>query len=506
MPKDNFFFFYSQQTKSLAAKLIAEGEWITRGTGDTRTGVRRSIISDVEIPTLTSDEIEGNSPQVGSMIGAANLVDTDIVDWGGFNVTAEYMGAATYLIPFPGGGSAAKESTFADVSLNRWSRCQARIISGTPAGLASDYMGFRTNAGAVVGTPFALEDLTDEWQEVDFSVTSGSASQRVTIRCTQEVWLQVRYVRAVDTLLGPPAAFEFDSADGAAYANDVSDKTPSWASEGTLIGIVPDTYGWSTTHTVSQFARYFETNAFWLFGIDQIQLQGTTGTPNIGTGAPVYSNFPFVYAVDYDGVNAGLRYNAVARVQQAKTEIPSGPMYVGNRGSGDRPLCARQSILYIPRKITDTEYSALRDYLTNTTQPRSVYTAAKVIAWWGDSMTDGGIGGGEPRTALADALNTPVYNGGVGGETSTQIETRMLADSVFNNAPNTTLICAGHNNYTQTATVLSDIADMVAHLNTDDISQKRHTSRNWRGRLCFLPYRCHTLEHYWKCLVEPVAS
>lgn len=54
------------------------------------------------------------------------------------------------------------------------------------------------------------------------------------------------------------------------------------------------------------------------------------------------------------------------------------------------------------------------------------------------------------------------YNGGVGGETSTQIAARETIDTTHQAWP--TIIWAGNNNYSDPPTVESDVASMVAHL------------------------------------------
>lgn len=63
------------------------------------------------------------------------------------------------------------------------------------------------------------------------------------------------------------------------------------------------------------------------------------------------------------------------------------------------------------------------------------------------------------------ALFTPprtVYNGGVGGETSTQIKTRMLAYVPVNTAA--CIIWAGRNNFNDPTTVMADLASMVFYV------------------------------------------
>ena len=86
------------------------------------------------------------------------------------------------------------------------------------------------------------------------------------------------------------------------------------------------------------------------------------------------------------------------------------------------------------------------------------------IATWGDSLTAGT--GATTDTAypadLAKLSGYSVYNGGVGGQTSTQIEARMVADTSKQSWP--TIIWAGRNNISSPSTVEADIASMVSAL------------------------------------------
>ena len=75
-----------------------------------------------------------------------------------------------------------------------------------------------------------------------------------------------------------------------------------------------------------------------------------------------------------------------------------------------------------------------------------------------------GSGGGHPRNVLAAATGVAVFNGGVGGDTSTEIAARMLADSRFRHAPDAVLIWAGQNNHTATETIVADVAAMTAQI------------------------------------------
>lgn len=94
---------------------------------------------------------------------------------------------------------------------------------------------------------------------------------------------------------------------------------------------------------------------------------------------------------------------------------------------------------------------------------KSIQSSANIAAW-GDSLTQGnqdGSGTTYPG-ALASLTAVMVYNGGVGGDTSTQIRTRMLAAPQY--FARSTVIWAGHNNFGSQATVLADVAAMVAAL------------------------------------------
>jgi lysophospholipase L1-like esterase len=86
------------------------------------------------------------------------------------------------------------------------------------------------------------------------------------------------------------------------------------------------------------------------------------------------------------------------------------------------------------------------------------------IAAWGDSLTFGnqdGTGTTYPGV-LAQLTTRSVYNGGVSGESSTQIAARMLADT--SRYGDLTIIWAGRNNSEDESAVLGDIASMVAVL------------------------------------------
>lgn len=131
---------------------------------------------------------------------------------------------------------------------------------------------------------------------------------------------------------------------------------------------------------------------------------------------------------------------------------------VPDRPSADRPDSAR--------KMGRSSRYGNPNKLTSESTPATSLPAD--VAMWGDSLTVG-LGYGAttsyqtiPSRISAKSPTRVVYNQGVAGETSTQIMTRMLADATKHGLP--TIIWAGHNNPAATATVISDIAAMVAAL------------------------------------------
>jgi len=90
--------------------------------------------------------------------------------------------------------------------------------------------------------------------------------------------------------------------------------------------------------------------------------------------------------------------------------------------------------------------------------PAPAFRGSPNIAAWGDSLTP-------PVAANLQLLypNRVVFNGGVAGETSTQIAARQLADTSDHNIW-INIFWYGHNNQTQAAQIKADIAASVAAL------------------------------------------
>lgn len=94
----------------------------------------------------------------------------------------------------------------------------------------------------------------------------------------------------------------------------------------------------------------------------------------------------------------------------------------------------------------------------------ATFTYAQAIRAFGDSFTLG-IGANSQDCypdKLSQILNYPVQNLGWGGQTSTEIANRIIADSAHKNYP--TIIWEGYNNYSDSATVIVDVARSVAAL------------------------------------------
>lgn len=109
--------------------------------------------------------------------------------------------------------------------------------------------------------------------------------------------------------------------------------------------------------------------------------------------------------------------------------------------------------------------SATLDFAANVSQPEAsrLSIASTNIIGWGDSLTAGAGGGGTTYLSTLNFLTKfNVTNNGVGGETSTQIKDRFLANTA--DFDKTVIIWAGRNNYTDPITVKADIATMVANL------------------------------------------
>lgn len=102
----------------------------------------------------------------------------------------------------------------------------------------------------------------------------------------------------------------------------------------------------------------------------------------------------------------------------------------------------------------------------NKIPPPQPGTPTVPLVGWGDSMTYQLQWGALPGLLRAQFGNTQAFiSQGVGGETSTQVRARMLADTATKQYDH--LIWVGRNNYSQTSAILADVAAMVAAIPHD---------------------------------------
>lgn len=113
--------------------------------------------------------------------------------------------------------------------------------------------------------------------------------------------------------------------------------------------------------------------------------------------------------------------------------------------------------------LSQDESLEIRKRLIQPEDTRLQASNTTIVAW-GDSLTAGAgsTGGLNYPFNLSVLTNFTVTNKGIGGETSTQIKNRMVADT--GNYDKSVIIWAGRNNYSDPVTVKSDIATIVSTL------------------------------------------
>lgn len=175
----------------------------------------------------------------------------------------------------------------------------------------------------------------------------------------------------------------------------------------------------------------------------------TTNTLKIKNPATVTS-VNFLSTVELDGSVAKVSPGNLGFASDANVVHKTGDTFV--KSVGFPPILVQnESSSNIEKRYLSPEATRLSNaYIT--------------IVCWGDSLTQGAgsTGGLSYPTRLANATTYTVINKGVGGETSTQIKDRMIADT--GNYDKTVIIWAGRNNAGDTTTVKSDIAAMVSAL------------------------------------------
>lgn len=105
--------------------------------------------------------------------------------------------------------------------------------------------------------------------------------------------------------------------------------------------------------------------------------------------------------------------------------------------------------------------SMILDYVGITPATNTQVKNSYFLNGYGDSLMGGAYTTDAFGYTLAKNTGLRFFNFGVGGETSTQIKNRFIADSSNQKYP--FIILAGTNNHTVPAIVLADIAEMVAY-------------------------------------------
>lgn len=177
-----------------------------------------------------------------------------------------------------------------------------------------------------------------------------------------------------------------------------------------------------------------------------------SGTIVVGT-----TNLPFVELSDLNNVDA--------RINDAFTDFrvvslnPESGYILACVDAADQILFAVETSGRMVAHLS--EHTIFPQALMDLVNASGVSLAT--IACWGDSLTDGAGGAGTNYpSVLASALSRSVYEGGVGGETSTQVKDRVLAD--VSHRDWTCVLWMGRNNYAAPQTVVADILACIDHL------------------------------------------
>jgi hypothetical protein len=160
----------------------------------------------------------------------------------------------------------------------------------------------------------------------------------------------------------------------------------------------------------------------------------------------------------------------VERQHASQGVINVNPHYLGSVtgeavASAVSKSAARDAIEAAAAGLSNAEAQAALATKANIGTLAADITAAQAIRAYGDSITAGTTGTPYP-TQLGTLTGYTITNGGVGGETSTQIADRVEADA---NTNQNWVLEMGRNNYSAQATVESDVARSVAHIGHDRV-------------------------------------
>ena len=327
-----------------ATDLVAQGKANATIT-NTRTGIRLSPTSGNAIAANTVDystaQWGGVSLRgVNVMATATNLVAEDVADWsvaGTGTATLSSPSVGITRIVFNGDGAVIVEDAITGATLDRTAACQARLISGAFTTVSTDYLAFREASSVARGTPYALEDLTTEWQDINALMSTSHATNQVAFRSDNATaaTIEVRYMRATSTT-SAMAPFEVGSSAAATYASDdvvitgVSYGTDSilftavtpyhWAADANPLNATPRFW---TTGTSAHYQRVQGTGA-------TISMRGSGGTPSANVSGAMVANQMGVAAARWDGVDIGCRFGNGTEVTAAETVTPTGDLDFSN--------------------------------------------------------------------------------------------------------------------------------------------------------------------------------
>jgi len=280
-----------------------------------------------------------------SLKGDENDVDTDLTAVGWLKLgtnppVVTHQGGGVYRVTFAGADTKFLRHLLADLSLDRYGRCEGRLISGSFTDDLSNIMGFRTAGGGRVGDSYSLVDLTSSWQVMDSSVTSASQTARLELRSnTSAAVIEIRTTRAANSK-APAAGFTDLSPAGTDYLRDLLTFLHTYTATTTFqIPIMP--YGWSDDgNPADAEAVLLEAGAF------QLKLS-PAGFIETSGGAvstkKLTADTLSVITVECDGVNHTIQVDGETPVVAASAIVPSGTSYVGNLAAGTNPSHAKPS-------------------------------------------------------------------------------------------------------------------------------------------------------------------
>ena len=202
-----------------------------------------------------------------------------------------------------------------------------------------------------------------------------------------------------------------------------------------------------------------------------ITINTANGTSTWSTGNTT-GNTVGVTAVTRADANTVKLYNggalALTNAANASTSKPAKPYWIGAQNVGGSPFyyaITSYGAFFAGGLLVDADHAALSAALTAYMQ--AIGNIGTPLVGWGDSLSNGSWYNGAMKQADATARTARfTVSQGNSGETSAQIATRMLADTLYVN--DVQVIWAGRNDISNAAqtvnssSILSNVASMVA--------------------------------------------